>query len=383
MDLTSVLDRTRQVARDVLAADAREVDAECRWPERGLRALQEAGLGGLIIPEEMGGHGRGLYALALVCEILGRECASTSLCYGMHCVGAATIAAKATSDQRPYVEAICEGTHLTTLALSEPGSGAHFYYPQTRLVANGQDGFHVSGTKSFVTNGGCADSYVVSTVAADPSAPPGQFSCVVIRGGAAGMAWGPQWAGLGMRGNSSRMVELKDVPVPRSDLLGEEGDQIWYMFHVVTPYFLVAMAATYLGVASTALDEARQHLARRHYSHSGSTLSQISVLQHRLGCLWAEVERTRRLIYFAASEFDTGAPDALVALCSAKAEVADCVVNVVNQAMSLTGGVSYREGARLDRLMRDARAAHVMAPTTDILRTWAGRALLDHPILGD
>ncbi|MDH3583783.1 MAG: acyl-CoA dehydrogenase family protein, partial [Phycisphaerae bacterium] len=181
----------------------------------------------------------------------------------------------------------------------------------------------------------------------------------------------------------SRMVELKDVPVPRSDLLGEEGDQIWYMFHVVTPYFLVAMAATYLGVASTALDEARQHLARRHYSHSGSTLSQISVLQHRLGCLWAEVERTRRLIYFAASEFDTGAPDALVALCSAKAEVADCVVNVVNQAMSLTGGVSYREGARLDRLMRDARAAHVMAPTTDILRTWAGRALLDHPILGD
>ncbi|GIV95497.1 MAG: hypothetical protein KatS3mg057_0154 [Herpetosiphonaceae bacterium] len=68
---------------------------------------------------------------------------------------------------------------------------------------------------------------------------------------------------------------------------------------------------------------------------------------------------------------------------SAKAEVADCTINVVNEAMTLSGGIGYRENAKLSRLLRDARAAHIMGPTTDILRTWVGRLLLDQPLLGD
>jgi alkylation response protein AidB-like acyl-CoA dehydrogenase len=72
-----------------------------------------------------------------------------------------------------------------------------------------------------------------------------------------------------------------------------------------------------------------------------------------------------------------------LALLSAKAEVADCAVNVANEAMTLTGGISYQEGSKLDRCLRDARASHVMAPTTDILRTWAGRALLGLPLLAE
>ena len=60
---------------------------------------------------------------------------------------------------------------------------------------------------------------------------------------------------MGMRGNSSRSLELQDVQIPAENLLGNEGDQIWYVFNVITPYFLVAMAGTYLGVASAAFDD--------------------------------------------------------------------------------------------------------------------------------
>ena len=155
------------------------------------------------------------------------------------------------------------------------------------------------------------------------------------------------------------------------------------MFEVVAPFFLMAMAGTYLGVAASALDEATAHLGKRTYGHSGARLSHVPVLQHRLGELWAEVQRTRRLVYWAASEGDEHGPEALPALCSAKAEVADCVVRVVNEVMTLCGGSAYRDGSRLERLLRDGRAAHVMAPTTDILRTWAGRAVLGLPLLGD
>ena len=73
----------------------------------------------------------------------------------------------------------------------------------------------------------------------------------------------------------------------------------------------------------------------------------------------------------------------LSAIFAAKAEVADGVVGVVNEALTLTGGTAYRGGSRLERMLRDARAAHVMSPTTDLLRTWTGRALLGQPWLGD
>jgi alkylation response protein AidB-like acyl-CoA dehydrogenase len=186
-----------------------------------------------------------------------------------------------------------------------------------------------------------------------------------------------------MRGNSSRSVTLSDVRVPAQNRLGQEGDQIWYVFSVVAPYFLVAMAGTYLGIAGRALDEARAHLMRRRYTHTGGALAEIGVLQHRLGALWANVERTRRLCYWAAACADRGEPDALPALCAAKAEVARSVVQVTNESMTLTGGSSYREGKLLQRLLRDARAADVMSPTTDLLYGWIGRALLELPLLGE
>jgi alkylation response protein AidB-like acyl-CoA dehydrogenase len=380
----SVVGRLTEIASSVTASDAERVDREGVWPERSIRALKEAGLGGLVVPVDDGGHGFGLLALARVCEILGERCASTALCFGMHCVGSAVIAAKATAHHRErYLEPIVRGEHVTTLALSEPGTGAHFYLPQTRLVARPPGELVLDGNKTFVTNGGHADSYVVSAVAAEAGARPGTFSCVVVPGDAPGLTWGAEWAGLGMRGNSSRALSLKNVVVPEAQLLGAPGDQIWYVFNVVAPFFLIAMAGTYLGIASRALQEALAHVAGRRFEHSGGALAEVGVVQHRLGVLYGLVERTRGVIHHAARAADAGERDALPKLCAAKAEVADCVVGAVNEAMTLCGGIGYRTDGVLWRLLRDARAAHVMSPTTDLLRTWIGRALLDLPLLGD
>ena len=381
--MDKVLDRAAEVAREVAAPQAEAVDADARWPEASLRALQEAGLGGLVVPERTGGLGHGLSALAQVCEILATACASTAMCFGMHGVGSAVIAAKATDEQQErYLDPIVAGRHLTTLTLSEPGTGAHFWLPRSSLQRTA-DGFVLNGTKTFVTNGGHADSYVVSAVAADTSSPVGEFSCVVVDADADGIEWGPPWDGLGMRGNSSRSVELRDVSLRDEALLGEPGDQIWYVFNVVAPYFLMAMAGSYLGVAAGAFEDMRLHVTQRRYTHDGSRLAEQPVIQHRVGQLWAQVERTRQLVHHAAGGGDRGEPWALPALASAKAEVAECATDVVNGAMTLVGGIGYREHGALGRRLRDARAAHVMSPTTDLLRLWTGRAVLDEHILAD
>jgi alkylation response protein AidB-like acyl-CoA dehydrogenase len=179
-----------------------------------------------------------------------------------------------------------------------------------------------------------------------------------------------------MRGNSSRSMKLDDIKVPASHLLGEVGDQVWYVFEVVTPYFLTAMAGTYLGVAGAALNMAMQHLKERRYAHSGQSLADVELLQHRVGTLWMGVEKSRLLLHHAARLGDLGSSDALTAILACKADAANTAVATTNEAMTMCGGMAYRDNSTLARLLRDARASHVMSPTTDMLTLWTGRSAL-------
>lgn len=383
-EVTALLLKAQKIAKEVVAPNVDLIGEEIKWPEEAIRALQAEGLGGLVVPTLYGGLGSGVLTLAKVCEIIGQECASTAICFGMHCVGSSVIAANPTETQQAdFLAPICEGKHITTLSLSEAGTGSSFYLPQTTMKAISEDEFCINGSKTFVTNGQHADSYVVSVVSNTSDEPLGLFSCAVVSNDSEGIDWGAEWAGMGMRGNSSRTMGLQDVLVPKINLLGRQGDQIWYIFNVVMPYFLMAMAGTYLGVATTALEEAKKHLSRRYHTHTGSSLSQNSVLQHRLGSLWASLEGARQLTYHAAASFDAGEPESLIALMSAKVQVADAVVNIVNEAMTLCGGIGYRKDSKLHLLLRDARAAPLMAPTSDVMRVWIGRALLGQPLLSD
>lgn len=369
------------VTQEHIAPRSTAVDAKCEWPEHSMRALAAAGLLGLHVPSRLGGQGEGLLALAVIAETIARGCASSAMCYAMHCVATAVIAAKATSfHEEHYLRAIAEGRHITSLALSEAGTGAHFYLPQTGLERDGQQ-FVLCGTKQFVTNGGHADSYVVSTRASTPEAEDGDFSCLVVDRDTPGMTWMEPWRGFGMRGNSSRGVCLDGVRVPEENLLGAEGDQVWYAFEVVAPYFLMAMAGIYIGIAQAALDFTLQHLRTRYHQHAGSTLAEVPALQHKVADMWMAVEKVRGLTYKGAKLGDLGDAGAMAAIMAAKIDASEAAVWVANEAMTCCGGIAYRENGLLGRFLRDARASHVMTPTTLLLKTWLGRSLLGQPLL--
>ena len=376
----------QELARGVVdarvAPEAAGVDARAEWPAHSMRAFAEAGLLGLQVPTALGGHGQGLLALSALTETIGRACPSSALCFGMHCVGTAVIAAKASPyHEERYLRPIAAGRHITTLSLSESGSGTHFYLPRTRLTEQ-DDCFIVDGEKQFTTNGGHADSYVLSVAPAPGESPQaGDFSCLVLDKDTDGVKWLDAWNGLGMRGNSSRGLRLTRARVPRENLLGEQGDQLWYVFEVVAPYFLMAMAGTYLGIAGAAVEAAGQHLRSRRYAHSGESLADADVLQHRYASMWMAVEKTRALVREAAARGDAGHPEALPYILAAKADAGETAVQVTNDAMTLCGGIAYRENSRIAQMLRDARASHVMAPTTEILKLWLGRSLLGIPLL--
>lgn len=370
-----------RVANEVLTPNAGRIDREAVWPEEGLRALADAGLMSLHIPLRLGGHGQGLVALSLVTEELGRACSSTAMCFGMHSVAAKVLAVKATPLQEDkFLRPMAEGRHVTSLAFSEPGTGTFFFLPRVQLRDDGNF-FVMDGEKSFVTSGGHADSYVMSAVPPGEELDPGAFTCLAVEAGTPGMEWREPWNGFGMRGNSSSNVRLNGARVPKANLLGAEGDQIWYVFEVVAPYFVIAMSSVYIGIAQAALDLAIAHLKERTHVHTGQALSEAPVLWHDLARAWTEIEATRQLVHHAARLADTGAPTAPLALFAAKAKVGQTVNEVTEIAMTLAGGRGYGDNSHMARLHRDARAANVMAPTAHLLRTWLGRSLLGMPLL--
>lgn len=380
-ELARLSDIARNIGADVLAANAGQIDAEGGWPAENMQALARAGLTGLHVPTRLGGRGQGMLALAIICEELARHCGSTAMCFGMHCVATQVLVAKATPEHESrYLRPIARGEHISALALSEPGTGANFYLPRAHFRP-GDGGFLLSGRKSFITSGGHADSYVVSVAAPGGENDPGTFTFFVVDGGTEGLRWGDPWRGFGMRGNSSRSLEMDNVQVPAGNRLGGTGDHVWYVFEVVAPYFLVAMAGVYLGLAAGALDLAIGHLKVREFAHTGERLQELPVLWPEVARSWTELEATRQLVQHAARLADAGRPEAPLALFAAKSKVARTSTQVTDVAMAFMGGRGYGGNSTIGRMLRDARAAHVMGPTTQMVETWLGRSLLGLPPL--
>src|SRR5690606_27874643 len=133
-NLRSLMGSASEIAETVTSRTVEDEDRDARWPEATMRALADARLTALQAPADVGGHGEGMVGLVAISELLAEESASAALCFAMHCVGTAVLAAKATDEQREhYLVPISRGEHLTTLALSEPGSGAFVFYPESAL----------------------------------------------------------------------------------------------------------------------------------------------------------------------------------------------------------------------------------------------------------
>lgn len=379
-DYTLLRERLAEVARTTILDEVPQIE-NYKWPERSMRALADAGLMGLAVPERFGGMDAGLTGLVIAGEEIGRICPSASLCYCMHVVGSAVIAAKPNDYQiERYILPIMQGRHITTLALSEPGTGIHFYESAGSMERH-NGSYIVNAHKAFVTNGRYADSYVISTRGEGPAEAPGMFNCLIVDRDTPGARFEGEWRGLGMRGNSSVEMLLTNVTVPDTHLLGDEGDQNWYVFHVVAPYFLTAMAATYIGIAQSAFDFVLDYVKDRSYAHNGKTLAAVPAIQTHISSMWSTLQQAKLLVYHAAERADLGDAGALPYLLASKVAAVEAAVAVTNEAMTCAGGKAYRENSMLWSRLRDARAGDVMAPTTDILRTWTARALLDLPLL--
>jgi alkylation response protein AidB-like acyl-CoA dehydrogenase len=371
----NLISLAKQLGITVLAPHADEIDRSRQYPGENLRALSEAGLLGLLVPQQFGGRAGTLMDLALVCESLAWGCASTAMCFLMHSCACALIGAKASQEQgERWLKPAASGDAIATLAFSERVTGAHFYNPEISATSS-NGAFRLSGRKSFVTSGGHAQLYPVLVKA---SGSPG-LDILVVAPQMAGVSFDGQWDGLGMAGNSSIALVLNDVAVPAENLVGNQGDGMELVFNVVAPTFLIGLAAVNTGIAQAALDDAVAHAKERHYA-DGSDLVSLAVVQDYLAEMSIATQAARQLTHEAARAASAGEETALPLVMQAKVAATEAAAAVSEQAMRIGGGIAYSRGLPLERHWRDAHAGAVMAPTNEVLKSWLGKILAGLPL---
>ncbi|MFV2022863.1 acyl-CoA dehydrogenase family protein [Micromonospora sp. LOL_023] len=366
----------RTALQAVLDQDVRphaaDIDRSGRYPRSAIAALGTAGLLGLTSAREVGGAGLGLDAAAEVIEALAGVCGSTAMVTLMHYTATAAIEQSGPEDVR---RAIAAGRHVTTLAFSEQGSRSHFWAPQSTATASG-DKVLLNARKSWVTSAGEADSYVWSSL---PLAGNG-MTLWLVPSATAGLDVAGPFDGVGLRGNASRPITATDALVPADALLGKDSVGLDVALGVVLPVFTVLSAAFSLGVSERLVTLAAAHLTNARLDHLGQSLAEQPVPRAAFARIRTNVDTTRAFVSATLAALAAGKPAAQLRVLQVKAVAGETAVSVANEVMRLAGGSAFRKELSIERHFRDALAARVMAPTTEALHDFTGRAVLGLPL---
>lgn len=364
-----------EIIDGTVAPAAAEVDSKGAFPRAALDAFGRAGLLGLISSREVGGLGESHRAAAQVVERVASACASTAMVLCMHYSGTAVVEAHGPREVR---EAIARGEHVTTLAFSEQGSRSHFWAPvSTATAADG--GVRLDARKSWVTSAGEADSYVWSS---RPLGAEGNSTVWLVPADADGLSIPTPFDGMGLRGNSSSPVTAEGVVVPSENMLGPDGGGFDVMMGVVLPYFQLMSAGFSTGTMEAATTKAAAHVAGTKLEHLGSALADLPTVRAYLARMRVRVDMCRALLGDALTALETGREDAMLRVLEVKAAAGEASTEVTELAMRVCGGAAFRKEVGVERHFRDARAATVMAPTTDVLYDFIGKAVCGLPLFG-
>lgn len=370
------MEKLEPVVENVVAPAAAEIDATAAFPRAATDALGKAGLLGLISAKEVGGMGEGHRAATIVVHRLARECASTAMIVCMHY--AATAVIEATGGPRDVREAIAAGQHLTTLAFSESGSRSHFWAPMS--TATGSNGtVQLDANKSWATGANQVDSYVWSS---RPLAAEGASTIWLVPGKAPGLTIPAPFNGLGMRGNYSSPVTADKVTIPKSAMLGKDGGGFDLMMGVVLPYFQLMNAAVSVGIMDAATAKAAAHVSNAKLQYLGQALIDLPTIRAYIARMQIKTDMANALLLDTLNALEQNRPDTMLRILEVKAAASETAIEVTELALRVCGGAAFRKEVGVERHFRDARAASVMAPTTDVLYDFIGKAVTGMPLFG-
>ena len=364
------------VLTGVVAPAAAQVDRTGSFPQESIDALGQAGLLGLVSSPDVGGMGAGVRAAADVVGRLAEACGSTAMVVLMHYTAVAVIEAYGPREVR---EEIAAGRYLTTLAFSEPGSRSHFWAPSSTATQDGHGHVRLDARKGWVTAAGHVAGYVWSSL---PLAAEGTCSLWLVPADAGGLSVTAPFEGLGLRGNASSPMSAEGVLVDPTAMLGPDGGGFDVMLGSVLPHFQIMSAAFSVGTMAAATSEAAAHAAGTRLEHMGQALAELPTVRAYVARMRIMTDAAQALMADTVAAVEGGRPDTMLRLLEVKAAAGEAATAVTDLAMRVCGGAAFRREVGVERRFRDARAATVMSPTTDMLYDFIGRAVCGLPLFG-
>ncbi|HEY7387999.1 MAG TPA: acyl-CoA dehydrogenase family protein [Bryobacteraceae bacterium] len=356
-----------------IAPHAAAVDRDAAFPTDSLRALASAGLLGAISSTDSGGLDLGLSGAAHIIRRVAEECGSTAMVLTMHYCGAAVLESHGPKEARA---AAASGEHLSTLAFSESGSRSHFWAPVgTACPHNGH--VQLNASKSWITSAAHATAYVWSS---RPLAADGASTIWLVPASSPGLTVKGRFEGLGLRGNDSSPVAAADVAVPLSAMLGGDGQGFEIMMSIVLPVFAVLSAACSNGLMAGAIRRTVEHVTHTRHSDTAASLAELPTIRNYIARMRIKADLSDALLGDTIAAIAEKRADATLRILECKAAAAESASEVLDLAMRVCGGAAFRKEVGVERFFRDARAAGVMAPTTDVLYEFLGKAVCGMPL---
>jgi isovaleryl-CoA dehydrogenase len=203
----------------------------------------------------------------------------------------------------------------------------------------------------------------------------------LVPSSAAGLVQPSEFDGLGLRGNGSTPLSADGVRVERGAMIGPDGGGLDLALTAVLPWFLVLSGAFGVGIMETVTAEAGRHLTGTRLEHLDQTLAQQPVTRADHARMRLLTDQSAAFVGDTLTALETGRDDAMLRVLEVKAVTGENAIAVTELAMKVCGGAAFRKELGIERAFRDARAARVMAPTTDALLDFVGRAINGLPLL--
>jgi alkylation response protein AidB-like acyl-CoA dehydrogenase len=363
----------RRFCEDKIAKRAADIDRRGVFPRENFEDCVGMGLPALGLPVEHGGSGADHVTQAIMVEELARVCASTSLMIVISRLGMIPIMRWGSDELKTrYLPEVASGRSQASYCLSEPDAGSDVASMRTRAVRDG-DTYVITGTKSWVTNAGISDLYIVFAKT-DPDAGHRGISCFVVERDL-GVEVPRLEEKMGMRGSPTGAVALDGVRVPVANRIGEEGEG-FYIAMATLDRSRPTIGAQAVGIAQGAIDAAVSYLLERR--QFGRPIADLQALRFMVADMAMRVEAARGLVYKACALVDEDDPDGELSMTGAMAKcfASDVAMSVTTDAVQLLGGYGYTRDFPVERFMRDAKVTQIYEGTNQIQRAVIANRLL-------
>ena len=348
-----------------LPTDHSDVDTACKGLVAALGAGGFLRHSGAAIGEKLD-----VRSLCLIRETLSRHDALADFAFAMQGLGMGAVSLFGTPEQRKWLEKTRAGKAISAFALTEPGSGSDVANTAT-LAERVDGGFRLTGEKTYISNGGIADVYVIFARTGEAPGARG-LSAFLMPADVAGLSVAERIEVIAPHPLAT--LKLDGVFLPESALIGRAGEGFKLAMSVLD-VFRSTVGAAALGMARRALDEALARTQSRRIG--GEPLSGLQMVQGHLADMALKVDAAALLVYRAAWTKDQGAARVSREAAMAKLYATEAAQEVIDAALQLHGGDGVRHGVKVEELYRDIRALRIYEGASDVQRVVIARSILD------